>query len=292
MNDENKNNPDFEDGENFDDFEDAFDDDFNEETTEVGSDPASAPASAPSEASKETVIDRPQKKSGSLLPIIIGLGVLCFFGWKIFQNFSGSSKKPAPEQQPAVAIATPTVEPIAEPILKPLVDEKPLEIAPAVATPSAEEKKLTQVETQIATQDKLYHQKIEILEKELALAKQSTENTSRVVEGLSHDISTLTSSVQQLSEQIDNLREYQEREVLRKEQTRSPSKPKRSAAPSADKNTSLTVYAIIPGRAWLRNPNGKTITVTEGDTLAEFGKVLKIDASNGVVVTTSGVTLR
>ncbi len=57
-------------------------------------------------------------------------------------------------------------------------------------------------------------------------------------------------------------------------------------------NPSLTVHAIIPGRAWLRDKTGKTLTVTEGDSLEQFGKVLVIDAPNGVVITSSGITLR
>lgn len=54
----------------------------------------------------------------------------------------------------------------------------------------------------------------------------------------------------------------------------------------------LVVHAIIPGRAWLKTREGTTITVTEGDTLDRYGKVLVIDAANGVVITSSGVTLR
>ena len=54
----------------------------------------------------------------------------------------------------------------------------------------------------------------------------------------------------------------------------------------------MSVHAIIPGRAWLKSKDGSTITVTEGDSLERYGKVLVIDASNGVVITSSGVTLR
>lgn len=279
MNDENKNNPDLEETENFDDFEDAFEDDFTLEETSEGESttPPSSPKTATSAAEP-----RPSKKNGSPLPIVIGIAVFCFFGWKLFQHFGSSSKKTVAEEQPAVAIATPAVEPITEPVLKPVLQEKVVVLPPP--EPS--------VESQLATHDKQYQEKIQLLEKEFALVQQNAQSTSRAVEGLSHDLFVLTTAIQQLSEQVDNLRENQEREILRKEQTKSVAKPKRSASHSVDQLPSLTVYAIIPGRAWLRSPNGKTLTVTEGDTLAEFGKVLKIDASNGVVITTSGVTLR
>lgn len=52
------------------------------------------------------------------------------------------------------------------------------------------------------------------------------------------------------------------------------------------------VHAVIPGRAWLKTSKGQIITVTEGETLGNYGKVLVIDAANGVVLTNSGITFR
>ncbi len=57
-------------------------------------------------------------------------------------------------------------------------------------------------------------------------------------------------------------------------------------------NPTFTVHAIIPGRAWLKTRDGKTITVTEGDPIDGYGKVMGIDAPSGVVLTSSGVMLR
>lgn len=53
-----------------------------------------------------------------------------------------------------------------------------------------------------------------------------------------------------------------------------------------------TVHAVIPGRAWLKTPKGQIITVTEGEVIGNYGKVLVIDAANAVVLTNSGVTFR
>jgi hypothetical protein len=51
-----------------------------------------------------------------------------------------------------------------------------------------------------------------------------------------------------------------------------------------------TVRAAIPGRAWLQSTKGqKIITVAEGDTVGNYGKILAIDAASGVVLTSSGV---
>ena len=49
-----------------------------------------------------------------------------------------------------------------------------------------------------------------------------------------------------------------------------------------------SVQAIIPGRAWLRSDNGEAITVAEGDTIKDLGRVTKIDPYDGVVEINTG----
>lgn len=51
---------------------------------------------------------------------------------------------------------------------------------------------------------------------------------------------------------------------------------------------SYNVQAIIPGRAWLRADNGETMTVAEGDTIKDVGRVTKIDPYDGVVEINTG----
>lgn len=69
---------------------------------------------------------------------------------------------------------------------------------------------------------------------------------------------------------------------------------KRPAAPGCPvpEDPEYTVHAAIPGRAWLKTSKGQIITVTEGETVGNYGKVLVIDAANGVVLTNSGITFR
>ncbi len=52
------------------------------------------------------------------------------------------------------------------------------------------------------------------------------------------------------------------------------------------------VHAVIPGRAWLKSSKGQIVTVAEGDTIGNYGKILVIDAANGVVLTSSGIAFR
>ncbi len=50
----------------------------------------------------------------------------------------------------------------------------------------------------------------------------------------------------------------------------------------------FNVQAIIPGRAWLKSDNGETITVAEGDTIKNLGRITKIDPYDGVVEINTG----
>lgn len=60
-----------------------------------------------------------------------------------------------------------------------------------------------------------------------------------------------------------------------------------NARPSPPKNI-YTVQAIIPGRAWLKADSGDTVTVAEGDTLRDYGRISKIDPYDGVVEIDTG----
>jgi intracellular multiplication protein IcmG len=56
-----------------------------------------------------------------------------------------------------------------------------------------------------------------------------------------------------------------------------------------NESKSYFVQAIIPGRAWLEDSQGQTITVANGDEVPGFGQVTNIDPQNGVVLTSSGI---
>lgn len=51
------------------------------------------------------------------------------------------------------------------------------------------------------------------------------------------------------------------------------------------------IKAIIPGRAWIVSNEGLSITVREGDTIPQYGKVQSVDADRGEVLTSSGKTI-
>lgn len=67
---------------------------------------------------------------------------------------------------------------------------------------------------------------------------------------------------------------------------------KQAPAKQVQRKIDLAIHAIIPGRVWLRASDGSTLTVTMGDVIPGYGKVMVIDAPSSTVVTSSGVVIR
>lgn len=70
--------------------------------------------------------------------------------------------------------------------------------------------------------------------------------------------------------------------------------PKRSNInPAAlEEGPEYIVHAIVPGRVWLKSIEGQILSLTEGESLGDYGKIVMIDANNQIVLTSSGVTFR
>lgn len=120
---------------------------------------------------------------------------------------------------------------------------------------------------------------------------------------VTRELSSISDSVQKLNKDVKTLKSQAQpaQQATQSSQTlkqptdtdiKYETKPGTPSQMSVGSAATMSVHAIIPGRAWLKSKDGSTLTVTEGDTLDRYGKVLVIDASNGVVITSSGVTLR
>jgi intracellular multiplication protein IcmG len=72
--------------------------------------------------------------------------------------------------------------------------------------------------------------------------------------------------------------------------------PKPAAAPAAPKKLEPVITyqlrAVVPGRAWIVDSDGESHSVAVGDTVRQYGNVQSIDADTGVVITTSGKTIK
>lgn len=281
MSDDNKDNkPE----DQIDEFEEEF-----EFETEPSEEDALAPEEFETEDDDAPPVTKEQRKS-MLIPIVIAAVAVGFVGWKLVGMLTEDKAAPAPTPKPAPKIEDTTpklpapVEKLPPQSTLPSVIDAQSNILPQDVT--ATEESVTKLQKKVEEQDNALKVRITNLEKELSNANQNAAQANAGVNKMQNDLAALNASVQELSNQFKAFHEERE-----KRQTKAVSK--KHASPKAESaNPTLSVYAIIPGRAWLRSGNGKTITVTEGDSVGEYGKVLKIDAGNGVVVTSSGVSLR
>lgn len=128
---------------------------------------------------------------------------------------------------------------------------------------------------------------IKELQNNLKDISRSISNVSNSVSGVDSKILNLTNTVDNLSMDVKNVKKYMQEEDLDLTANLKPSEPDLfSSSPE------YVVHAVIPGRAWLKSSSGQIITVTEGDSLGDYGKIALIDAANNIVRTSSGVVFR
>ncbi len=94
----------------------------------------------------------------------------------------------------------------------------------------------------------------------------------KVLEGLSKYIVNVSNTVDRLSQDVNK----QNINIIKLQ-----SEIKSNTTVSGK----IIVDAIIPGRAWLRDGSGQLLTVSEGDELPGYGRVIDIDARVGLVRT-------
>lgn len=126
------------------------------------------------------------------------------------------------------------------------------------------------------------NQRLDRIETLLRQGQSNDNAASRSVSLLSNQMTDVSESVDRLEQQMQSL-------------TKPPEQKARDATQMSVQernNPTWRVHAIIPGRAWLKNTNGETVTIIEGDKLELYGTVIAIDAGQGTVVTSSGIILR
>ncbi len=134
---------------------------------------------------------------------------------------------------------------------------------------------------------------IKQLETTIANLATTVEQLNRTVTAMDNRVLSLTEIADNLAHDLNNVKKVMVAEDL---DLTNPGSlkytPKKQAQPITNNATTYTVHAIIPGRAWLKSSNGQIVTVTEGDKVGDFGTIAVIDATNGVVRTSSGITFR
>jgi len=155
------------------------------------------------------------------------------------------------------------------------------------------EKSLQELKKELSTLSKT-SQNVKNNEKDIELTANKVVNIDKNLNQIQQEIKQLTRIVKSLAEQVGDLQSARSQlQAARAEKARqSGDRSHTGASNQKSVSDAMTIHAIIPGRAWLRTQSGKTVSVTEGDMLGEYGKVLKIDAPTGSVITSSGVTIR
>lgn len=123
----------------------------------------------------------------------------------------------------------------------------------------------------------------------LAILENSTvENRDRLAEGL-RTVSRLETNVNSLQSQLNLMNErLQDLTNQLKKQNEPKKKIVKAVVKEFVKRPAYYVQALVPERAWLKQGDGTTITVSRGDELPGYGQISDINVSQGTVTTSKG----
>lgn len=296
---DNENNDDFEEEFNFD--EEELSEESSEENLETEPEPSPTPEAKPE-----------GKRKIPWLFVAIIVAIVGYFGWKLLSLGTPSSdvgeivappaqptapqpiqaEQPSPQppsDQALTQAQTPDLfaaQPVPEPKVEPSV---PFDEMLSKATGDIE-KTVDIIKKELGRSSKAQDIKIRAVEQDLELNAQRLVSLDKQFITLQQDLVRLIQAIKALRADVADLQEARiQAHAERAAKARAAAQTRTS---EADMNPTISVHAIIPGRAWLKTKDGKTLSVTEGDVLNEYGKVLKIDPISGTVSTTSGTTLR
>jgi hypothetical protein len=215
-----------------------------------------------------------------------------------FSGITPETASTATAPNPAI-VSVPTPVPPPAPIpttLNPLEAEKnmPLEEAEAAKLHEALNKLNAQIDS-ILSQVKYLDSYSREVSDNLNKLNESISTMDDRLLALTNTTSTLSKDVGTVKSEVGHVRE-----VLREDGLDiNPASSSRGKPGRVEKEGQVTiaepeytVHAVVPGRAWLKSSKGQIVTVAEGDSIGNYGKILVIDAANGVVLTSSGVAFR
>jgi len=122
-------------------------------------------------------------------------------------------------------------------------------------------------------------------------SRQQVDSISNTLSSLSNSIENLQGSVAAINQQLQTISSQLQRQHAAIRALR-PKKVKRTKRRTVPIRSTWYIQALVPGRAWLFQTNGKNITARVGDLLAGYGRVKDISIIKGVVKMSSGVIIR
>lgn len=136
---------------------------------------------------------------------------------------------------------------------------------------------------------------------QLSSIKQSESTTSTTIQQLQNQIQSLQSSIGQmtqnkqqyegaltsLAQKVNSLQAQQQKMMTA---AKKPAKAEKAAMVIPPVN--FYTRAVVHNRAWVIGSNGMNASIAVGDHLKDYGKILSINANNGVITTSSGRVIR
>lgn len=136
---------------------------------------------------------------------------------------------------------------------------------------------------------------------QLASLKQDAMNNGTVVRQLQGQVQQLTNTLnqtraaqQQLNQSLMVLVGQVQQLTAEVKVLAHPKPVAHKPVPKAAPAPVITfqLRAVVPGRAWIVGSDGQSHSVTVGDHIPQYGNVQSIDADAGIVITTSGKTIK
>jgi intracellular multiplication protein IcmG len=136
---------------------------------------------------------------------------------------------------------------------------------------------------------------------QLTSLRQDAVNSNGVVRQLQGQVQDLTNTLNQSRASQQQLNQSlmvlmgQVQQLTAEVKVLSQPKPVKAAPPPKEKPVPVITFqirAVVPGRAWIVGSDGQSQSVAVGDTVPQYGNVVSIDADAGVVITSSGKTIK
>lgn len=291
-------------GANVDDEYDVDDDEDDEEDDEDEEDNESLVSKVEKAINHFMKMVTEEEPKKVLLPIALGVfafivvivGFVKFIG--LFTAHSDEDLLASADKKPAVTAPASTPAPTAEPVLAekpPVADEshekhkEPSEDTSPKLAKAHQELLQQTVAAQSASDKRLLtlQGNYENVVQQLNQLSQQTAQNAAQINNIGRNIQMLESQMMKLNNVLlDLLKEAKADKETAEAHAAQPIK-------GAMMNGSVEVVgyyiqAIIPGRAWLKDSNGKIFTVANGDDIPGYGRVISIEPKQGMVRTDQG----
>jgi hypothetical protein len=145
------------------------------------------------------------------------------------------------------------------------------------------QKEFSQVDQQL---NLLAHQQINLAKMQKQQQQQEVGSVNVMLKDQNKKMDLLTKKIDSLGTQFASMNKTLA--VVNQSIVKTQVELKLVIAEKAAEAQKMTLRAVVPGRAWLVNGKGQTLTISVGNELPYYGKVLKIDSKANTVTMSTG----